>query len=133
MRSTLFIGNTPFGDAETSNAAAVPSVPRYLVYINTCVAGFEPSFANALMARGTQNVIAFRKYIPDDDAREMARQFYRKWTQVFRADPGQIAACFLSVSPPYFGSMRPTLFGPGAAGGGAAADDAAGQALGALA
>lgn len=131
-RSVLFIGDTPIGDAETSDVAAVPSVPRYLVYINTCVAGFEPSFANALMARGTRNVIAFRKYIPDDDAREMARQFYRKWTEIYRGDPERIPEVFLSVAPVYTGSMRPILFGPGG-GDVAAADTAVGQALGALA
>jgi hypothetical protein len=133
-RSVLFIGNTPFGDAETANAAAVPSVPRYLVYINTCVAGWEPSFADALMARGTRNVIAFQKYIPDDDAREMARQFYRKWAQIHRLDPEKIPEVFYSVSPPFVGSMKPVLFGAGAAGAGAAGAAAAiGNALGAVA
>jgi hypothetical protein len=131
-RSVLFIGDTPIGDAETSDVAAVPSVPRYLVYINTCVAGWEPSFANVFLARGTRNVIAFQKYIPDNDAREMARQFYRKWTQVFRCDPEKIPEVFASVSPPFIGSMKPVLFGDGAAGA-RAADAAVGDALGALA
>jgi hypothetical protein len=130
-RSVLFIGDTPIGDAEASNAVDVPSVPRYLVYINTCVAGYEPSFANAFLARGTRNVIAFQKYIPDDDAREMARQFYRKWTQIFRCDPDKIPEVFCSVSPPFIRSMKPVLFGDGAAGAGAAGADLAG-ALGAL-
>jgi outer membrane protein OmpA-like peptidoglycan-associated protein len=131
-RSVLFIGDTPIGDAETSDVTAVPSVPRYLVYINTCVAGWEPSFANAFLARGTRNVIAFQMYIPDDDAREMARQFYRKWTQVFRCDPEKIPEVFYSVSPPFVGSMKPVLFGDGAAGAGAGAGDLA-DALGAVA
>jgi hypothetical protein len=130
-RSVLFIGDTPIGDAETANVTDVPSVPRYLVYINTCVAGWEPSFANALLARGTRNVIAFQKYIPDDDAREMARQFYRKWTQVFRCDPEKIPEVFYSVSPAYAGSMRPVLFGDGAAGAGAGASAGLAAALGA--
>ena len=134
-RSVLFIGDTPFGDAETNDVAGVPSVPRYLVYINTCVAGFEPSFAEALIGRGTRNVIAFRKYIPDDDAREMARQFFRKWSQIFRTDPERIPEVFFSVAPPFFGSMRPVLFGAGggAASSAAATASAVGSALGALA
>jgi hypothetical protein len=134
-RSTIFLGSTPLGDAEVSNVQAVPSVPRYLVYFNTCSAGWEPSFANALLARGTQNVIAFRKSIPDGDAREMARQFYRKWTQVHRCDPGKISEVFFSVAPPFVGSMEPVLFGAGggpASGGGPVAD-AVGNALGAFA
>lgn len=117
-RSVVFLGDVALGDAEVSNAADVPSTPRYLVYFDTCVAGWEPSFADAMIARGTQNVIAFRKYIPDGDAREMARQFYRKWIQIYLGDPGRIASVFFSVAPPFFDSMRPVLFG---AGGGAAA------------
>lgn len=132
-RSVLFIGDTPIGDTETADVAAVPSVPRYLVYINTCVAGFEPSFANAFLTRGTRNVIAFQKYIPDDDAREMARQFYRKWTQVFRCDPEKIPEVFASVAPPFVGSMKPVLFGDGAAEAGAAGAAAVADALGGLA
>jgi hypothetical protein len=131
-RSVLFTGDTPIGDAEASDVVAVPSVPRYLAYINTCVAGWEPSFANAFIARGTRNVIAFRKYIPDNKAREMARQFYRKWTQVFRCDPEKIPEVFLSVSPPFFRSMRPVLFGEGATGAPSAAEDSTTKALGAL-
>lgn len=131
-RSVLFIGDTPIGDAETADVVAVPSVPRYLVYINTCVAGFEPSFADAFLARGTRNVIAFQKYIPDDEAREMARQFYRKWTQIFRCDPEKIPEVFTSVAPPFVGSMKPVLFGDGAAGASAAGAAAVANALGGL-
>jgi hypothetical protein len=131
-RSVLFIGDTPIGDAETNSVADVPSVPRYLIYINTCVAGFEPSFADALIGRGTQSVIAFQNYIPDDDAREMARQFFRKWTQVYRNDPEKIGQVYLSVSPAFIVSMRPIIFG-GGAGGVAAAGNAVAGALGALA
>ncbi|MBN2574468.1 MAG: peptidoglycan-binding protein [Deltaproteobacteria bacterium] len=130
-RSVIFIGDTPLGDAEAADAAAVPSVPRYLVYLNTCVAGWEPSFADTLLSRGTRNVIAFRKYIPDDDAREMARQFFRKWSQVYRCEPEKIPEVFHSVSPPFVGSMRPVLFGAGATGAGAATAASAGSALGA--
>jgi hypothetical protein len=131
-RSVIFLGDTPLGDAEAADAAAVPSVPRYLVYFNTCSAGWEPSFANALIGRGTRNVIAFRKSIPDGDAREMARQFYRKWTQVFRCDPEKIPEIFYSVSPPFVGSMQPVLFGAGAAAGAGGVAAAVGGALGAL-
>jgi hypothetical protein len=133
-RSVLYIGDTAFGDVETLTIAGVPSVPRYLAYINTCAAGFEPSFADALISRGTRNVVAFRKYIPDDDAREMARQFYRKWSRVFRCDPEKIAQVYYSVSPPYFRSMRPVLYGPGEAAGAIdkTKQSAVGQALGAL-
>jgi len=130
-RSVIYIGDSPFGDAECSDPNEVPSTPRVLAYLNTCVAGFESSFADALIARGTRNVIAFRKYIPDDDAREMARQFYRKWTQVHKGDPEKIPEVFFSVAPPFYDSMRPVLFGAGggAAGPLAAAASAVGSVL----
>jgi len=121
-RSVVFLGQSAFGDAEVSQAANVPSVPRYLVYFDACVAGFEPSFANAVRARGTRFVLAFRKYIPDDDAREMARQFYRRWIQIHKGDPDTIPQVFFQVAPPFFNSMRPVLFGPG---GGAASSEVA--------
>jgi hypothetical protein len=125
-RSTVWFWDTVLGDAEVSSADDVPSTPRYLVYFNTCVAGWEPSFANALLARGTRYVIAFRKYIPDGAAREMARQFYRKWAQVHRGDPDKIAEVFQSIAPAFHASMRPVLFG----GGGGAAPPGAGAAIG---
>src|SRR3954470_15696292 len=87
QRASGSIGYTNLGDAEVSQTDAMPSTPRYLVYLDTCVAGWEPSFANAFIARGTQNVIAFRMYIPDGDARAMARRFHRKWIGTHNGDP----------------------------------------------
>jgi hypothetical protein len=112
-RSVVFLGDEPFGDKEIGNVARVPSVPRHLLYLDTCVAGFEPSFGRAALARGARYVLAFRKYIPDNDARKMARQFYKKWIQVYEGDPDKIAQVFFEVGPAYFGTMRPVLFGAG--------------------
>lgn len=110
-RSVIVLGNTNLGDAEVSQAAAVPSVPKYLVYLDTCVAGWEPSFANAWISRGTQNVIAFRMYIPDGAARSMARRFHRKWIRTHNGDPNKINEVFFDVGARYYNSMRPVLFG----------------------
>lgn len=112
-RSVLVLGNTNLGGAEVNQAANVPSVPKYLVYIDTCVAGWEPSFANAFTSRGTRNVLAFKKYIPDGDARQMARDFYNKWSGTHKCNPEKIPDVFFDVGAPYYDSMRPILYGAG--------------------
>ena len=91
-----------------------PSMPRYLAYLNCCLTGKEPDFANAMIRRGTRNVIAFQLSIPDGDARAMARQFYNSWGSVHKNDPAKIPAVFYQVSPAYTGSMEPILYGAGA-------------------
>ncbi|MBN1208027.1 MAG: type VI secretion system tip protein VgrG [Myxococcaceae bacterium] len=111
-RSVVVLGETVFGDREVRDAA-VPSVPRYLVYMDTCVAGWERSLADAFTSRGTRNYLAFRCYIPDGDAREMARNFYQKWGNSYQLNPAKIPAVFYDVGAPYYGSMRPVLFGQG--------------------
>ena len=117
------------GDAEVSQKNNVPSTPRYLVYIDTCVAGWEPSFANAFIRRGTQNVIAFRMYIPDGAARQMARDFHKKWANNHKCDPDKISSVFFDTGAAHFGSMRPVLFGKS----GGAIQSPAMQALNAIA
>jgi hypothetical protein len=100
-----------FGGAEISNPGQVPNVPRYLVYIDTCDAGFEPALGNAFVSRGTQNVIAFGMSIPDSEARQMARDFHNKWSGIHKCNPAKIADVFNEVSPPHATTMRPVLFG----------------------
>lgn len=112
-RSVLVIGNTNFGAAEVNMKDKVASVPRYLVYINTCVAGYESSFGKSFVSRGTRNVVAFKKYIPDGDARQMARDFYGKWCNTHKSDPEKIPEVFFDVGAAYYGSMRPVLYGKG--------------------
>lgn len=111
-RSVVVLGSTNLGDAEVNQVANVPSVPRYLVYMDTCVAGWEPSLGKAFRARGTQHYLAFRCYIPDNDARQMARDFYTKWRDQYQFNPDKISAVFWNVGGPYYGSMRPILIGP---------------------
>ena len=111
-RSVVMLGRTRLGDVEVNQVANVPSVPRYFVYMDTCVAGWEPSLGNAFRARGTQHYLAFRKYIPDGDARQMARDFYTKWRDQYQYNPDKIASVFWDVGAPYYGSMRPILIGP---------------------
>ncbi|HKS16813.1 MAG TPA: peptidoglycan-binding protein [Planctomycetota bacterium] len=108
MTKLLFVGGV-----EIANAAIV-STPRYLAYIDTCDAGFEPALANALIAKGTRNVIAFGKSIPDSSARQMARDFHNKWAGNHKCDPDKIADVFNEVSPAHATTMIPKLFGPGA-------------------
>lgn len=106
-----------FGGTEIANAGEVPSVPRYLVYLNICSGGFEAALASTFVTRGTQNAIAFGMEIEDVEARQMARDFYNSWSRVHHCDPSKIADVFMSVSAPHGATMRPRLFG---AGGGAA-------------
>ncbi len=110
-RSVIILGSTALGDVEVSQVANVPSTPKHLAYLDTCVAGWEPSFAQAIISRGTQNVIAFRNYIPDGDARAMARKFHKKWIKTHNGDPDKINTVFFDVAAPYYNSMRPVLFG----------------------
>jgi len=113
-RSVVCLGQTDFGDNEVNQTGNVPSVPRYLVYMDTCVAGWEPSLGNAFISRGTQNYLAFKKYIPDGDARAMARKFYKKWFKTYKANPARIPQVFWDVGAAYYNSMRPVLMGKGA-------------------
>ena len=112
-RSVVVLGSTDFGDTETRTKASVPSAPRYLVYMDTCVAAWELSLGEAFIARGTRNYLAFRCYIPDDDARAMARNFYTKWGNSYQFNPNKIPAVFFDVGSPYYHSMRPVLLGEG--------------------
>jgi len=112
-RSVVCLGQTDFGDAEVNQVGNVPSVPRYLVYMDTCVAGWEPSLGNAFIGRGTQNYLAFRKFIPDGAARAMARKFYKKWFNTYKANPSRIPQVFWNVGSAYYNSMRPVLMGQG--------------------
>jgi hypothetical protein len=109
------VRGTIFEAKDILNTRDVVSVARYLVYIDTCDAGFEPSFGDAFIARGARNCIAFRKTIPDSDARQMARNFHKKWVRVHKCNPEKIPQVFLEVAPPFFGTMKPKLFGAGGA------------------
>jgi type VI secretion system secreted protein VgrG len=97
------------GDTELRDKAKFPEVPRYLAYLDCCLAGWEPSLGRAFVARGTQYVIAFRRTIPDNDARQMARKFHKKWAQTHKLDPGKIRDLFFEVGAPFYKSMRPVL------------------------
>jgi type VI secretion system secreted protein VgrG len=99
------------GDDEVRNAKNFPSVPRYLTYFDCCLAGWEPSLGRAFVARGTRYVIAFRRTIPDNHARQMARSFYTKWVRTHKLDPDKIRDVFFEVATPYYRSMRPVLIG----------------------
>lgn len=104
-----------FGNTEAVSAANYPSVPKNLFYASCCVAGFEGSFANALVARGCRNVIAFRMFVPDDDAAAMGRRFFEKW-MAQKLDPAKIPDVFLAVGTDYQDTMQPVLFGAGGGG-----------------
>lgn len=97
------------GDSELLNKTNFPEVPRYLAYLDCCLAGWEPSLGRAFVSRGTQYVIAFRSSIPDDDAREMARKFHKKWAQTYKLNPSKIRDLFFEVGAPFYGTMRPVL------------------------
>jgi hypothetical protein len=107
------VGRSFFGAKEIKDSTNIPSVPKYLVYLNTCAAGWEPSLGKAWVGRGTRNVIAFRKYIPDGDARQMARDFHKKWSNTHKNNPEKIPEVFFDVGSAYYKTMKPVLFGKG--------------------
>jgi len=112
-RSIVHITPSPrFGDAQIGTEAAVPSVPRYLYYSSTCLTGWEPSFAEAMMARGTDYVLAFRVTIPDAEAPDLARKFYTRWAG-FKLDPSKIPDCFFATAQDHYKNMKPILYGAG--------------------
>jgi hypothetical protein len=113
-RSVVHITPMPrFGDAQIKNKASVPSVPRYLFYSSTCLTGWEPSFAKAMIARGTRNVLAFRCSIPDSEAPQMARKFYTRWAKTYKLNPEKIPECFFKAGADHYKNMKPILYGAG--------------------
>lgn len=98
------------GDTEIGVAANFPSMPKVLLYASCCVAGWESSFADAVTGRGCRNVIAFRKFVPDDDAMNMGKRMFRAWARS-RLNPEKVPTHFFRVGRRYYRSMRPVLFG----------------------
>ena len=72
-----------------------------------------------MIARGTRNVIAFRRTIPDDEAPQMARKFYTRWANTYKLNPEKIPECFFKSGADHYSNMKPILYG---AGGGAIQD-----------
>lgn len=105
-----------FGDAEVSGAVAIPSTPRYLWYSSTCLTGWESSFADAVRKRGTLYVIAFRRTIGAEKAKNLSKKFYKKWVGDHRLNPHKIPDCFLQIAGDDFEDLWPVLFGPGGKG-----------------
>ena len=101
-----------YADADVTNATTTPSVPAILFYGSCCLTGFEPSFADALIARGCRNVILFRVSIPDSEAPQLARDFWTAWAG-FNLDPAKIPDCFFRYAGDHYDHMRPVLYGPG--------------------
>jgi len=113
-RSVVHITPPPrFGDAQANTIASVPSVPRYLFYASTCLTGWEPTLASALISRGTRNVVAFRRSIPDSEAPVMARKFYTRWANNYKLAPGKIPECFFKAGADHYRNMKPILYGAG--------------------
>lgn len=114
-RSVVHIGPGPmrFGDAEIAASASIPSTPKYLFYSSTCLTGWEPTFADAMIARGTQYVLAFRRTIPDSEAPVMAEKFYKAWVDTHKLNPEKIPSCFFTAGADHYSSMKPILFGRG--------------------
>jgi hypothetical protein len=113
-RSVVHITPHPrFGDAQIKNKTLVPSVPRYLYYASCCLTGWESSFASNMVARGTRNVIAFRRTIPDGEAQIMAKTFYKRWAGTYKLNPIKIPECFLKAGRDHYPNMKPILYGAG--------------------
>jgi hypothetical protein len=113
-------GADQIGDDQIGVTANYPSVPKVLFYCSCCVAGWEDSLGKAIVSRGCQNVIAFRKFVPDNDAAAMGRKVFQEWAKK-KLDPAKVPDIFYSVGGPYYGSMRPVLFGKSAGAAGTSA------------
>ena len=115
-RSVVHITPHPrFGDVQIANKTRVPSVPKYLFYASCCLTGWESTFGSNMVARGTRNVVAFRRTIPDDEAQTMAKKFYQRWAGTYKLDPTKIPECFLKSGRDHYKNMKPILYGAGAA------------------
>ena len=112
-RSVLTMSGTDVGEAEVDRIADVPTVPRVFAYLNACVAGWDPSLANAFIRRGTQYVLAFRRTVPDLYATEMSRRFYQLWAGTYKCDPSSVPSVLFSVVGPYQDRMQPVLYSKG--------------------
>jgi hypothetical protein len=109
-RSVVCITPGWAGDVEFGVAAQFPSMPKCLFYFSSCLTGWEPSCANAIMTRGCEYVLAFRRTIPDAEAPDMARKFYQRWAG-YKLDPAKIPDVFFQVGPDHYDNMKPVLFG----------------------
>jgi type VI secretion system secreted protein VgrG len=98
------------GDEEVRDKTRFPSVPRYLVYLDCCLAGWEPSLARAFVARGTRYVIGFRRTVGAATAKAMATEFHTKWAKD-KLDPDKIRDIFFEVGSKYYSDLRPVIVG----------------------
>lgn len=90
-----------------------PSVPKVLTYLSCCLAGWESSLARSIVNRGCQNVIAFRRTIPDNDAATLGHTIFREFAKA-KLNPAKVPDIFYREATPYHSSMRPILYGKGA-------------------
>lgn len=117
-----------FGDVQIRNTDDIVSVPRYLFYSSTCLTGWEPSFSEAMIERGCMYVLAFRRTIPNSEAPECSKKFFKLWVETYKMDPAKIPDCFDQVAPDHYDNMKPVLFSAagerrGAPGGGLSAGE----------
>jgi hypothetical protein len=111
---STYVNKRTFTDAtDLESEDDFPSVPRYLFYSSTCLTGWEPGFADRLIARGCRNVLCFKRTIPDSEAPELARDFYREWMNTYNLDPEKIPDCFVQAASSHYDRMRPVLYGDG--------------------
>ena len=99
-----------FGEDEVKQVDAVPSVPRYLVYMNTCLSAWEPSLGQAFRSRGTRYFIGFRTAIDDNLAFLMAGAFYTLWRDWYQCSPDKIPLVFFTIAPVYW-MLWPMIMG----------------------
>lgn len=101
------------GARELNLADKVISVPRYLLYSSSCLTGWEPSLAEAIIAKGCRNVLCFRKVVFCDDCEALTKKFFDKWATIHKLDPSKIPDVFFEVASDYYRTMRPVLYGAG--------------------
>lgn len=107
-KSALILGSQELTAAAVRDKKLTPSVPRYLVYLNSCKVGAEQSLASSFIERGAGYVLAFEIEIGVDAATKMARAFYNRWA-MYDFNPDKIESVFYEVSSTY-ASLRPRLF-----------------------
>jgi hypothetical protein len=112
-------GEQSIDEAWVQDRTRVPATPRFLAYFNTCQTGWEGRLCNAMVKRGTRNVIAFRKTIDDTECVNLAKNFYGTWINTHSGNPSKIPTVFFDMGASCYDSLRPVLFGKG---GGAISD-----------
>ena len=89
----LYRAGTKITASSVGQQNKVPSVPRFLAYLNCCLTAAEPSLVSSFINRGTKWVIGFEIPIGDTIARRTMKVFYDNWRDT-GYDPEEVKNVF---------------------------------------